>query len=135
MDPKFLKSRKEKLNFMFKYLPLLARYVLPQESCLSKWYVYLSVYLYDIFTPSLKIFNTGLQIALDIPLCRIIKGQKMSFFETKIWNKFSSNVKTVATTTSFTHHLKKEILSKLQGWVILWIFLIVIYLFSFYFDS
>ena len=54
-------------------------------------------------------------MALDIPLCRTNKGQKsMSFLGPKIWNKVSSNIKTVATTSSFTHRLKKEILSKLQ---------------------
>ena len=54
-------------------------------------------------------------MALDIPLFRTIKGQKsMSFLGPKIWNKVSLNIKTVATTSSFTHLLKKEILSKLQ---------------------
>ena len=54
-------------------------------------------------------------MALDIPLCRTIKEQKsMSFLGPKIWNKVSSNIKTAATTSSFTHGLKKEILSKLQ---------------------
>ena len=54
-------------------------------------------------------------MALDIPLCKTIKGQKsMSFLEPKIWNKLSSNIKTAATTASFTHRLKKEILTKLQ---------------------
>ena len=52
-------------------------------------------------------------MALYIPLCRTIKGQKsMSFLGTSIWNKLSSNVKTAVTTASFTRHLKKEILGK-----------------------
>ena len=54
-------------------------------------------------------------MALDIPLCRTNKGQKsMSFLGAKIWNMFSSNIKAAATTDSFTHSLKKEILEKLQ---------------------
>ena len=54
-------------------------------------------------------------MALDIPLCGIIKGQKsMSFLGPKIWNKLSSNIKTAATTASLRQHLNKEILSKLH---------------------
>ena len=73
--------------------------------------------------PSLNKYNTRSQIALDTSLCRTIKGQKgMSFIGSKIWNKVSSNIKTVATTSSFTHRLKKEVLSKLQEEAILLIF-------------
>ena len=36
----------------------------------------------------------------------------MSLFGPKIWNKLSSNIKTAATTASFTPGLKKEILEK-----------------------
>ena len=47
-------------------------------------------------------------MALDIPLCRTIKGKKsMSFLVPKIWNKLSSNIKTAASTASFTHRKKK----------------------------
>ena len=54
-------------------------------------------------------------MALDVPLCRTIKGQKsMSFLRPKIWKKLSSNISTATTTAPFTHRLKKEILSKLQ---------------------
>ena len=38
----------------------------------------------------------------------------MSFSGPKIWNKLSSNIKAAATTASFTHHLKTEILDKLR---------------------
>ena len=59
--------------------------------------------------------NTRLQMAIDIPFCRMIKEQKsMSFLGPKIWNKLSSSTKTAATAASFTHHLKKEIFGKLQ---------------------
>ena len=37
----------------------------------------------------------------------------MSFIGPKIWNKIRLNIKTAATTVSFTHSLKKEILEKL----------------------
>ena len=67
-----------------------------------------------MFMPSLNDYNIRSKMALDIALCRKIKGQKsMAFFGPKIWNKISSNIKTVATTSSFMHCLKKEILSKL----------------------
>ena len=50
-----------------------------------------------------------------IPLSRINKGQKsMSILGAKIWNMLSSNIKAAATTASFTHSLKKEIIEKLQ---------------------
>ena len=54
-------------------------------------------------------------MALDIPLCRTNKGQKsMSFLGPKIWSKVRLNIKTAATTSSFTNGFKKQILSKLQ---------------------
>ena len=44
-----------------------------------------------------------------------LKDKKiMSFLGPKVRNKVSSNIKTAATIASFTHPLKKEILSKLQ---------------------
>ena len=68
-----------------------------------------------MFMPSLNNYNTRSKMALNIPLCRTNKGQKsMSFLGPKIWNKAGSNITTAATTSSFTHRLKKEILSKLQ---------------------
>ena len=46
--------------------------------------------LNDMFMPSLNNYNTRSQMALDIQLCRTIKGQKsMPFLEPKIWNKLS----------------------------------------------
>ena len=72
-------------------------------------------------------------MVLDIPLCRTIKGQKsISFLGPKIWNKVSLNIKTAATTSSFTHPLKKEILSKLQERAILLIFYNYYYYYSFF---
>ena len=54
-------------------------------------------------------------MALDIPLCRTIEGQKsMSFLGANIWNKLSLNKKRAATTVSFMHHFKKDFLSKVQ---------------------
>ena len=65
--------------------------------------------------PLLKNYNTRSQMALDIPHCRTVKGQKsMLFLELKIWNELSSNIKIAATTDFFTHIMKKEILIKLQ---------------------
>ena len=70
-----------------------------------------------MFMPSLNSYNTRFQMTFYIPLCRKNKGCKsMSFLEPKIWNKVTSNIKTVTTTSSFTHHLKKELLSKLQSY-------------------
>ena len=53
-------------------------------------------------------------MALGIALCKTNKREAgMSFLGPKIWNKSSSNIKTAATATSFTHDLKNEILDKL----------------------
>ena len=54
-------------------------------------------------------------MALDIPHCRTVKRQKsISFLGLMIWNNLRSNIKTAATTASFTHRMKKEILTKLH---------------------
>ena len=72
-------------------------------------------------------------MVLDISFCRTIKGQKsMSFPGPKIWNKLSSNIKTVATAASFTHHLKIDILSKLQECSLLILLIFHYYLFIYF---
>ena len=54
-------------------------------------------------------YSSRSQMALDIPHCKKIKGQKgMSFLGPKVWNKLSSNIETAPTTASFTHRLKKK---------------------------
>ena len=50
-----------------------------------------------------------------------------------IWNKISSNIKTAATTSSFSHRLKKEIISKLQEWAILLISVLLLLLLLLFF--
>ena len=68
-----------------------------------------------MFMSSRNNYNTRSQMALDIPLCTTVKGQKnMSFLGAKIWNKLSSRIKTAATRAFCMHSLKKEILWKLQ---------------------
>ena len=68
-----------------------------------------------MFMSSLNNYNTRLHMTLDLPVCRTIEGQKgMLLLGAKIWNKLSSNIKTAATTVSFTHRLKKDFLGKLQ---------------------
>ena len=45
-----------------------------------------------MFMPFLNNYNTKLQMALDIPLCKTSKGKKsMSFLGPNIWNKFEKN--------------------------------------------
>ena len=51
-----------------------------------------------------------------------LKDKKVSFLAPKIWNTLSSNQKIAATTASFSHRLKKQILNKLQEWAVLLIF-------------
>ena len=65
--------------------------------------------------PYLSNYNTRSQMELDIPLYRTNKGQKsMLFLGASTLIMLSSNIKAAATTASFTHSLKKEILEKLQ---------------------
>ena len=69
-------------------------------------------YLNEIFTLS---FNTRSQMALDLPLQKIVLGQKsISFLGPKIWFKTNNDLKKVLTTNSFTHSLKKEMLNSLM---------------------
>ena len=54
-------------------------------------------------------------MALNIWLFRTNKGQKnMSLLGPVIWNELILNMKTAATSTSFTHGLKKAILEELR---------------------
>ena len=53
-------------------------------------------------------------MALDIPLIKSSEGQQaLSFLGPKIWTKIIHSTKNVKTTASFTHALKREVLSKL----------------------
>ena len=71
-------------------------------------------YFNEIFKPSLNRYNTRSQMALDIPLRKTVLGQKsISFLGPKIWSKVNNNLKTLKTTASFTHALKKHILENL----------------------
>ena len=59
-------------------------------------------------------YNTGLQMALDIPLQRANTEQKgLSYLGHKIWTKISCCTRNVETNISFTHSLRKEILRNL----------------------
>ena len=118
------------------WLPVECRVELCTSTTVIKyWKGIASSYVNDMFMPSLNNGNTRSQIALDIPLCRIIKGEKsMSFLGPKIWNKVSWSIKTVATTSSFMHRLKKEVLSKLQECAILLILLLLLLLLLLFFN-
>ena len=71
-------------------------------------------YFNQIFTPSSNTYNTRSQMALDIPLRKTVLGQKnISFLGPKTWSKVNNDIKTVPTTATFTHALKKHMLDKL----------------------
>ena len=54
------------------------------------------------------------QVVLDIPRRKTVLGQKStSFLRPKIWSKINNDLKTVLTTNSFTHILKKKMLNNL----------------------
>ena len=54
------------------------------------------------------------QMGLDIPLRKTVLGQKsVSFLGPKTWSKINNDLKTVLTTNSFNHILKKEMLKNL----------------------
>ena len=68
-----------------------------------------------MFLPSLNRYTTRSHMALDIPLRKTNIGQKsLSFLGPKIWTRIKASLKSVGTTVSFTHGLKKEILKDLQ---------------------
>ena len=72
-------------------------------------------YVNEIFIPSPNTYNTRLQMALDIPLRKTNLGQKnLSFLGPSLWNKLSTNLKLVNTTSSFTHGYKTMILKELK---------------------
>ena len=73
-----------------------------------------SSYFNKIFTPSFNRCNTRSQMALDIPLRKTVLGQKsISFLGPKTWSKINNDLKTVLTTNSFNHILKKKMLKNL----------------------
>ena len=58
--------------------------------------------------------NTRSQMAMNIPLRQTNTGQPaLSFLGSKIWAKISHSSKGIKITASFTHALRREILSKL----------------------
>ena len=80
-------------------------------------------YLNDMFMPSLIAITLDRRWHWIYHFEEQLKDKKiMSFLGPQVRNKVSSNIKTAATIASFTHPLKKEILSKLQEWTILLIF-------------
>ena len=98
-------------------MPITFAVYLPVVYRLRKGLVLLSICYLNIilFIPLPSNHNTGLQMEVDMPFCRTIMGQKsISFLGQKIWNNLDSNIKTAATTVSFTHRLKKETPGKLQ---------------------
>ena len=116
------------------WLPVVGRVELYTSTTLFKyWKKIAPSYLNNIFILSLNNCNTRSQMALDILLFRAIEGQKsMSLVGPKSPNKVTLNIKTAGTEYSFRHRLKKEILTKLQEWAILLIFIIIAVIFLFF---
>ena len=73
-------------------------------------------YIHELFMPSLCRYSTRSQKALNIPLQKTNTGQKsLSFLGPKIWSKIGPSIKSVRTSSSFTHAIKKNILLHLQN--------------------
>ena len=67
--------------------------------------------IHEIFKPSLCRYSTRSQMALDIPLWKIITGEKSLFFlDSKIWSKINPIIKIVKTT--FSLHVPKKNICK-----------------------
>ena len=65
------------------------------------------LYVNEFFVSSKNTYNTRSHMALEIPLDKSSLGQNsISFIGRFIWNKLSSNLKVLNTTTSFTHIMK-----------------------------
>ena len=87
-----------------------------------------------MFMSSLNSNNTRSQMALNIPFCRTNKGHKsLPFLGPKTWNKLCSNIKTAATTVSFTYKLKKKLLKNCSSEQFHWFLLTVDRFFFFYY--
>ena len=90
------------------------------ELCISTtvfkyWKRIVPSYLNDMFMASLNNYNTRSQMALDVPLCRTIKGKKgMPFLGPKTWNKVKLKHKNSCKYSFFHAPFEKKILSKLQ---------------------
>ena len=90
------------------WLPAERRVELCTSTTVFKyWKRIVPPYLNDMFMPSLNNYNTRFQMALDIPLCRTIRPGI----------RLSSNIKTAATTASFTHRLKKNSQSEFKSFL------------------
>ena len=98
------------------WLPFQSRVNLRTSTTLFKyWKGIAPSYRNNIYIPSVNNYNTKSQMALNIWLFRTNEGQKnMSLLGPVIWNELILNIKTAATSTSFTHGLKKPILEELR---------------------
>ena len=98
------------------WLPFQSRLNLRTSTTLFKyWKGIAPSYRNNIYIPSVNNYNTKSQMALNIWLFRTNEGQKnMSLLDPVIWNELILNIKTAATSTSFTHGLKKPILEELR---------------------
>ena len=87
------------VNTMFKY-----------------WNGIVTRYIHEMLKPSLCIYITRSQMALDIPLQKTNTGEKSLFFlGPKMWSsKIDPSIKNVRT-SSFMHTIKKNILLHLQS--------------------
>ena len=73
-------------------------------------------YIHEMFKPSHCRYSTRSQMAFDIPRQKTNTGQKsLSFFGPKIRSKIGPSIKTVRTSSSFMHAIKKNIALHLQS--------------------
>ena len=67
-------------------------------------------YIHKMFKPSLCRYSTRSQMILDIPLWKTNTGQRsLSFLRPKIWFKIDASIKSLRTSSSFMHAIKKSI--------------------------
>ena len=87
-------------------------------------------FLNAIVMPSLSNYNTRSKMALDIPLRRANKGQKiMLFLGAKIWNMLNSNIKAVQLQPLSHTAWKKKFLKKCNSEQFYWFLLTVDFFF------
>ena len=86
------------------------------NTTLKYWNGTVPGYIHELFKPSLCSYSTRSQKALNIPLRKTNTGQKsLSFLRRKISSKIGPSIKSIRTSSYFTHAIKKNILLHLQN--------------------
>ena len=98
-----------------KWLPIREKLILNDATMMHKCINKLVLdYLADMFKSRSQVHNrqTRASGALDIPLCRLLTGQRsFAFRGAKLWNSLNDNIKSLKCPRNFRRHLANVLLS------------------------